>query len=360
MSIFRRLQKMPWMHLHQTMQLRNNELQFEELALLTLQKTYRQRRLRDLFSNKDDFKLYITDCHLRTLHLPQTSLVSEERLPLKEILQSANNLRIPELDGNIVILNNSDIDSMERMDMYSNFYDAHPDTIFIGWDNDNHHALHVSMAFASLVDFYVQAHPENFYDLSRFNSLRAYIPLGVSYITRIDALKLWPKINTAQRTNETRGIFENYNLFTWRNKIIQTLSNTQKKVGFFNEVTIKGSLEDYFENLIAHKLHWIVPTLNDVSGRIFETLLAGGIPLIPDSLRFHPAIVDLDSNHFIYYALDDVVTPESFLRESLFKFDKLGEIGVRTRFECAMNNHADVRLIRILKMGASYFKYIYI
>jgi hypothetical protein len=247
------------------------------------------------------------------------------------------------------------------MENFSKFYGAHSKTIFIGWDNDNHHTLHVSMALASLVDFYVQAHPENFYDLSRFNSLRAYVPLGVSYITLMDSIRLFPGILRCERSDEARGYFAFHEVFEWRNRVVATLSNHHEKVGFVDvsESIRSGRMSDYFEEMTGHKVHWVVPALNDVSGRIFEIFLSGGIPLIPDSLRFHPGLAGLSLDHVVYYSLGDVIEPRSVLEEAIYKFDIGGEAGIHARFDYAISNHADRRLQKILFLAASYFGFVY-
>jgi len=360
-DIFSRVMRTSWLSLHQSMQVRNHQLQSIDFVILAAQKNMRQKALREAFRNKTEFCVYITDAHLKKLHLVQKGAIEEKRLPLRSVLENGSILRLPELDGNIVVVNNSDIDSDNRMANFSIFYELHPSTIFIGWDSDNHHTLQVSMAMASLVDFYVQAHPENFYDLSRFNSLRAYVPLGVFFITMADSIKLLPRVLKSKRSDEPRGYFSQHGVFEWRNRVIATLSNSYESVGFqFNgEFLHTDKMTEYFENMTQNKAHWVVPALNDVSGRIFEIFLAGGIPLLPESLRFHPGLEGMDGNHVVYYSLNDVVDPRNVLEEAINKFNHGGANGIRSRFDYAISNHADRRLEKILSMAASYFEFVY-
>jgi len=342
------------------MQVRNQKLQSIDFAQLVQKKKFRQRALREHFTGKSRFSVYITEAHFRTLHLVANGALVEERFDLKSVLEDGSVLRFPELDGNIIILSNSDVDSDHRMTNFSLLYDAHPETLFVAWDSDNHHTLQISMALAALVDFYVQAHPENFYDLSRFNSLRAYVPLGVSFISRIDSMRLWERVSNSLRVDKPRGYFARHEVFEWRNRIVATLAERCENVGFIDmSNSIKsGEMSEYFEEMIGFKVHWVVPALDDVSGRIFEILLSGGIPLLPESLRFHPGLEGVPPECLGFYSLDDVIEPGGFLSSVIGRFDKEGSRGIRARFECAISNHSDVRLRKILGLASHYFGFM--
>lgn len=355
MPNFKWLKGTSWLELHYTMQHRHEMLQNIDFAQLSLVKLNRARVLKQYFSGRSDYRIFVTDTHLKHLRLTPPNFFTEARLSLKEILEHGRFDKMSTLDGSIVVLNNADVDSDSRMEAYSRFYNIHPETIFIGWDTDNHHTLQISMAFASLVDFYAQTQVENFYDLSRFNPLHAFVPTGLLNISREEAIRLFPEVMGVPRSDEVRGYFSFHNPFVWRNKVVATLAERHSKIGFFSESRGPGLRDDYFEELIASKLHWIVPTLNDASARIHEILVTGGIPIVPQSLRYHPALVGLSDSDIVYYSLDDVIDTRSVIKEGLRKFDERGSTGIRSRFEYAMSCHADLNLLRILRLASEFF-----
>jgi len=357
MIAFDLLKQTTWLDLHQMMQKRNTELQDISFARISLEKSNRQQRLRKTFSKRIVNKIFITNSHFKNIHIEPSLGLTEERLGLKEILEEGTASRIPELDGSIVLISNADIDSVERLNSFSNFYEIHSDTIFIGWDTDNHHTLHISMAFATLVDFYIQSQLEHFYDLSRINPLHTFLLIGCINIKREYAYNLLPKALSAQRSNEVQGLFANHNTFPWRNSVINALSNSHPHIGFFSDSRGATSNDKYPDRLIDYKVHWIAPVLNDVSGRVDDVLITGGIPIVPESLRFHPALIDIHPENIVYYNLNDIIDTEHIISCAIEKYDKCGKKGILSRFEYSIARHGDFSLSKIIKLASSYFKF---
>jgi hypothetical protein len=126
-------------------------------------------------------------------------------------------------------------------------------------------------------------------------------------------------------------------------------------VGFFNESRVYGVVDNYLRDLMRFKIHLIVPALNDASARIHEILAMGGIPLVPQSLRYHPALEGLSDSDVVYYSLSDVVDSSSVIAEGIDKFDSHGQRGIRARLHFGLANHSDFRLLKILKLASDYF-----
>jgi len=355
MVTFDRLKRTNWLQLHETMQLRHQMLQDISFAQISQEKDDRVCNLRGQFGGKVGYGVYVTDTHLKNIALPRRNFFEQHTLSLKHLLENGFSERISALDGCVVVLNNADIDSDYRMEAFSAFYNNHPNTIFIGWDTDNHHTLQISMAFATLVDFYVQTQIENFYDLSRFNPLHAFVPTGLLNMSRAVALGLFPEMLAAKRSDEPRGYFGFHGPFTWRNRIVTTLSEKHPNIGFFDDNRGFGVADNYLMDLIGFKTHWVVPVLNDASARIHEILATGGIPVVPQSLRYHPALDGLSDNHIVYYSLSDVLDTNSIVKEGLRKFDTQGLNGMRARFDYAMSNHSDFNLMKILRHASKFF-----
>lgn len=355
MVTFDRLKGTNWLRLHETMQLRHQMLQDISFAQITQEKADRVCNLRGQFTGRIGYGVYVTDTHLKHIALPKQNFFEQHTLSLKQLLESGFSARISALDGCVVVLNNADIDSDYRMESFSVFYNNHPDTIFIGWDTDNHHTLQISMAFATLVDFYVQTQIENFYDLSRFNAVHAFVPTGLLNLSRAGALELFPDILAAKRSDELRGYFGFHGPFTWRNRVVTTLAEKHSNIGFFSESRGFGVPDNYLRDLIDFKIHCVVPVLNDASARIHEILATGGIPVVPQSLRYHPALDGLADSHIVYYSLNDVLDTSSIILEGLRKFDTQGLHGIRARFDYGMVNHSDFNLMKILRHASKVF-----
>jgi len=352
---FSALQETTWLKIHQAMQYRHEMLQDVSFARMSQGKYDRSQVLSRSFADRVDIRIFITDTPFKHIRLGEPNFCTQQSLPLRRILEGDRSEVLPDLNGAIVVLNNADIDSDSRMEAYSRLYNDHPNTIFIGWDTDNHHTLQVSMAMATLVDFYVQTQMENIYDLSRFNPIHAFVPTGLVAISRKNALRLFSEMLVAERSDETQGYFGLHQPFHWRNQVVSTLARAHPNLGFFNENRGPYSVDDYPRVLIKNKLHWIVPTLNDVSARVHDIFVTGGIPLVPHSLKFHPALAGVSASDIVFYTLNDIIDSRNCIKEGLEKFNSEGAVGMRRRFKQSMANHADINLARILGLASEHF-----
>lgn len=79
-------------------------------------------------------------------------------------------------------------------------------------------------------------------------------------------------------------------LFWHLNRVISTLSRAFSSIGFSIESFHGRSKEDRLQEWCSHKRHWIMPVLNDVPIRIFDALLTGGSPTVPESMRSLPSV----------------------------------------------------------------------
>ena len=99
----------------------------------------------------------------------------------------------------------------------------------------------------------------------------------------------------------------------------------------------------------SHKVHWVVPTLNDIPQRLFDALATGGIPIVPETLRHVAPLSEIDRQHIVFYNAADVVDPTRVVSEALSRFERSGAGGIIERHRCAIDqHHGDQRLVRIL------------
>lgn len=254
------------------------------------------------------------------------------------------------LEDAVVIVNNNDIGTANGSATYVDFYQHCEKTVFVAWDWDNHHWLELSSLLAAHSDIYAPAHHENLYLLSRFNAAIA----GPVYCSTVQ----WPRrlladslphILTTARSNEPLGKHIPYGPFSFRNRVVSTLHQHHDSIGFSDRSFHVRTPQERLQEWAAHKLHWIVPVLNDVAIRIFDALSTGGIPIVPESMRYLPPICDIGRDHILFCGPEDIMNPKALVEHGNALFDARGADGMAERHRFALDNHhGDQRMRDIL------------
>ena len=250
----------------------------------------------------------------------------------------------------IVIMNNNDLASEVQPNPFSLFYGACESTVFIAWDWDNHHWLDLSTFLAAHSDIYAPSHHENLYLLTRYNWLTA----GPVYCATVQwprsflASKLGAMLST-DRSNDPLGKHIPYGQFAFRMRVVSTLSQTIPSIGFSDRSFHDRTRDDRVQEWYSHKLHWIVPVLNDVPIRIFDALATGGIPVVPESMRLLPCVADIPRQHILFYSPLDIIDPTSLIARGVAMFDAGGQEQIAARHRYAMeHHHGDTRVHQML------------
>ena len=111
--------------------------------------------------------------------------------------------------------------------------------------------------------------------------------------------------------------------------------------------------EDRLVEWYSHKTHWIAPVLNDVPIRIFDALATGGIPIVPNSLRFLPPVSSIPREFIAFYSATDIVHPHACVAWANGLFDRGGRDGVVDRHRLALRNyHGDTSIRQMLGYAA--------
>lgn len=254
------------------------------------------------------------------------------------------------LEDCVVILNNNDVGQNDGAGLYADFFCRCDKTVFIAWDWDNHHWLDLSTFLAAHSDLYAPAHHENLFLLTRFN----WLTTGPVYCGSVQ----WPKeflcdhlqeMIETKRSNDPLGKHIPYGPFKFRNQVVATLSSHYPSVGFSDRNFHVRTSEDRLKEWCSHKSHWIMPVLNDVPIRIFDALVTGGIPMVPESLRFLPPVRDIDREHIVFYTPLDIVEPKNVVAKAKKKFDQGGRDGIMKRHLYALEqHHGDARVKQML------------
>ena len=332
--------------------------QQESFFHLALRKQQRQRALREYFAGK---------CPRRILVGANLGGFAYEREGFEVLQLAADHFafvdeaeraaRLRAAEDAIVIVNNNDIGRDGNGPGYADFYERSPHTIFIAWDWDNHHWLENSTQVAVNADLYVPAHHENLYLLTRYNAstVGPVYCATVQWSRRFLAGQL-PALLAVPRSDAPLGMHVAYASFEFRNRVVATLNQRYASVGFSNHAFHGRGADDRLAEWAAHKAHWIIPVLNDVPIRLFDALVTGGIPLVPESMRHLPPVSAMPRDYVVFYTPEDVVNPEAVVARANHLFDSGGADKLVERHRYALDlHHANERLERMLRAAAAQY-----
>jgi hypothetical protein len=251
-----------------------------------------------------------------------------------------------DLKQSVVVVNNNDAHQGGGSERLARWVQRCPDTVFVAWDWDNHHWLSLSYPLAALTDVYCPTHFENLYPLSRFNAALAVVPCGTVQWTDAFLRARHETILNAARTDGPLGKHIYYGGFGYRNQVIATLEPKYPDVRFTTHQFHDLTPEQKFLEWVSFKLHLIVPVLNDVPIRLFDAWATGGIPLVPESLRFSAVFADVDPRDVVYYSASDVVNPQAMIEKARALFDADGQAGLLRRHQYGLSQHHGERRLR--------------
>lgn len=265
--------------------------------------------------------------------------------------------RCEQLRDAVVIVNNNDVGPAPTAPGYCGIYERSERTVFVAWDWDNHHWLDRSVLLAAHSDVYAPAHEENLYLLSRFNptTVGPVFCASVQWSRQFLADRLGALL-AATRSDEPLGMHIPYAAFVYRNRVVSTLGQHFPHVGFSDRAFHDRGPEDRLLEWAAHKAHWIVPVLNDVPIRIFDALVTGGIPIVPQALRHRLPARDIPAEHIVFYGPEDVVSPQAVVARANALFDAGGLDGIAARHRLALQaHHGNHRITQMLDHVAAQF-----
>ena len=329
--------------------------QQDALFHLAVAKQQRLRRLQVVFANAASRRLLLAP-HLAKLD-PDFPGWQVDRLGT-EVFSVADaatlQQRCASLAGAVVVLNNNDLSGVGNQVAYCALFNACADTLFIGWDWDNHHWLDRSTLLAAHTDLYAPSHQENLYLLTRYNpALVGPVPCASVQWSRRFLNERLVQLLQQPRSNLPLGMHIPYAAFGHRNRVISTLNRHYSTVGFSDPSFHGRSAADRLHEWAGHKLHWIVPVLNDVPIRIFDALITGGVPLVPSSLRHLAPVAGIGEQHVVFYGPADVVEPQAVVARANSIFDQGGLDGVVLRHRLALDlHHGNTRLAKMLDAAA--------
>jgi hypothetical protein len=279
-------------------------------------------------------------------------------MPEKEFSGLAENVsRCREiLDGAVVILTNNNVAKI-GVEKAATIIEASPNTIFAIHDFDNHHWHEHSLQCALLADIYAPAHLSDFAIAGRINSaLVAGIPCGSIQWNKQFMLLHLPEMLNNQRKSEPLGMHTYYGKFKYRNSILATVNKVFPSVGFLKQDFHERSDLERWQEWISYPVHWIAPVFNDLPLRFFDSLITGGIPLVPNALAPYLNFLKIPENFYICYSPTDLINTNEFVKRALIKFEDKGAYSRLERHAFAIENyHVDEILYKLYSHAADKF-----
>lgn len=247
------------------------------------------------------------------------------------------------LNGKVILTTNHDIVKSDPQSLINliKFYLKCENTVFTGWDWDNHHNVQISSIFAMCSDIYFPSQRGHEYELSKVAPRNKFImPSAYEWSNEFLSEHMSVILDTPRKSS-VFGVFNYYDKFKYRNQIITTL-NTQipdiKFIDDFKNYQSKSEVEKLTE-WASHKWHWLVPTLNAVSVRAYYSLIAGTGVILPVEFRGFDEFKNIDSRDVIWFDEKDVLDVQRVLKKIEENFTKDGKEGILRRHFFARNAH---------------------
>lgn len=332
-------------------QLSQSLLQDNALFQLAFLKQQRLTSLRAIFGGRPLHKIWLSNnirllensfAGIATGYLEKGFFAAQDEAGIQE--QAAL------LEDSLVIVNNNDAHHAGNIDRVSEFFRHFKRVIFVVWDWDNHHWLSLSYPLAAISDIYCPSHYENLYQLTRFNAATVPVPCGIVQWPAAFLEAHAAELLQVERSDQPLGRHIMYGGFQYRNQVIATLSQRYPGVGFSTQQFHELTPEQKFEEWLRHKLHFIVPVLNDVPIRLFDAWVTGGIPLVPESLRFSPVFADVNADDIAFYSAADLIEPAALVARACRLFDDGGAAAIRRRHHYGLTrHHGDERIRQMVR-----------
>jgi hypothetical protein len=215
------------------------------------------------------------------------------------------------------------------------------------WFWDNHHHQHINLRIAMLTDLVFVSHWHERQYLNLPAALAAaHVPAYSRQWSPGAIARHYPAGLPTERRN---GLFGGFGRYSWaheRNSLIEALaaacpehSLTLGKVDAYFQISAAERLRTWVE----HKVQLIVPINRDVSTRIFEALMTGQIPLVPDDVPDFDRVINPPIQAalpILRYQAGNVESAKAVCRQGIMLFDRDGAAGVRRRHEFARDRHS--------------------
>lgn len=222
------------------------------------------------------------------------------------------------------------------------------DAVIAIWLWDNHLTQLNNYRTILAADFVLPSHAYAAgYLFNPFSVIGAHIPACSAQWTRKEIRNILELNPIAARKHKALVNYVDYP-FSWRSKLLHELKDGVDEA----EVILMPpddrsryfgmTSEQRFFEWLQYKATVILPVDKDLSTRLFDALLGGQIPIVPETIadidHVIPAHLQRDLG---LVRVRDVTVPalKKSISEALETFDRMGEAGVNQRQEYVLNHH---------------------
>ena len=281
------------------------------------------------------------------------------KMPEQELAALCEDVNLGEkqLNSCIVIFTNNNLAKITPNKL-SALVSACTQTLFIIHDFDNHHWHEMSIKCALLSDVYAPAHLADLSIIGRITpTIQLGVPCGTIQWTKQFLLERIDQLLTIQRHQAPLGKHSFYSKFNYRNTVLATINKHYPSVGFIEKEFHGRSADERWLEWANYPLHWIAPVFNDLPLRFFDSLVTGGIPLIPMTLKPYVDFLKIPPEYYLCYGPKDIIDVENFITAGLKVFNKLGKEGQLARFNFALQYfHVDAIIAKLFTSCFSQFE----
>jgi len=284
-----------------------------------------------------------------------------KKMPEADLVELCENesLREQQLRASIVILTNNNLAKITPS-IFSKLVSKCLNTLFVIHDFDNHHWHDMSFNCALLSDVYAPAHLADFSLVARITpTIKLGVPCGTIQWTKEFLIENLDRLISMPRKHGPLGKHTYYSKFKYRNSVLSTVNKHYPAVGFIESDFHSRNETDRWVEWANYPLHWIAPVNNDLPLRFFDSLITGGIPLIPLSLKPYIDFLKIPPEYYICYSQSDILDVEQFILSAMVEYKKQGKEGQLSRFSYALKNfHVDSIINKLINSCISEFSCI--
>ncbi len=252
----------------------------------------------------------------------------------------------------ILLVNNNDV---PRQESTAKFFRALMDmqnesALVICSDSDNQHGVEHAFFLADVVDCYCGCSYDNLAFLSdKFQGLTGVQCIGTIQLSAAFIKNNLSAIRGISRENAPGGVHNFYTVLNDRNQKLLFLNQFYPGIKFATDYKSKSPKENLYD-WVRYKCHVSLPVTSNSQRlpiRFFDTLITGGIPILPISL------VDLVESlglldQVVFYDSTDIYNLSDVVQKAIYVFDNGGILGIEKRVMLGLSFHSQNGVRRIL------------
>lgn len=227
----------------------------------------------------------------------------------------------------------------------------------VGWYWDNHHHVFDNFRASADLDVVIPGHAfAGHYLRSRHAVMADSVPLCVTQWTAAEASRFFAAHGDQKRSDTLYGGFVRYATGRRRNKLISELiADGMQGIYFLEEDALQRyfglPLGERFREWAGHKVSLSLPLQGDLSQRLFDALLAGQVPLVPNDIHDLDGVIPREVQEqlpIVRFEKYSVAAVREAHTRALKLFDRQGAEGVLRRHQFALENYMFRSCIRAI------------